>query len=589
MARKDDLATLADFYAKKYNRTAPEHGFEFLALHTVAMEPEFSESLLDGKSTESQDLSEYHSGKSKDIQIDGLLYNQDLSQIAIIQTAYSASKTIDENRRNKIKAFFDNFPQWLNENYDSKNANQKIIGLLSEASLGLKGQKIRMYFFTSFSLQNEDSLFELATLRSKEYSQKGIEVECILIDGARFLAMHEELKSGHSTSVVQSVSFKVSDTFTFIHNDTLVTAIKGNELANIYNASGVRTNLFNSNIRLALRETKINKNIKETTQSSEAGNFFIYNNGVTATCSEFDYDNGKVTAKNLQVVNGAQTVYSLQHLSREPNDKVYVLLRLIETSQFAKKKNETADKITRFQNTQNPVKMPDFKSNDPIQLWLRDNLSNSISGKGANIEFWYCHKRGYEPSNTPGQRITSEELAKVRHAFLHGPRIAYKEPKTIWDESENGGIYWEAFGSDDKECQLWSSEEMAEVGWALRTRNEIRRIKSEMRKKTMGESDPPGELKYLEAFSIYIMSLVAAGIRKKQQLGLAPNFKEIMSSEPNYEKYTQDLINFVRSLVRNEVQNSEGVNIRQELPSSETNNKKLIRLIEEEVSSSRFN
>jgi hypothetical protein len=589
MSRKDELTTLADTYAKKYNRLGHEHGFEFLALHTVAMEPEFSETVLEGKPTEQSDLSEYHTGKSGDLQIDSLIYNEDITEVAIIQTAYSASnKKIDENRINKIKAFFDNFPNWLDVNYVEKNGNKKIQNLIKDCSLGIKGQKIQLYFFTSFSLQEEKELNTLCQLRSKQYSKKGLTVECLIIDGARMLKMYEELKAGHSRQLVDSIDFKVSKDFTFIYENTLVSAIKGNELASIFNKQGIGVNLFNSNIRLALRQNKVNDKIRETAQGDDSENFFYYNNGVTATCSSFEYEDGKVSAENVQVVNGAQTVYSLQYLTQKPNDKVYVLLRLIETSQFGKKKNETADKITRYQNTQNPIKLPDFKSNDVMQVWLRDNLSNSLSGRGANIEFWYCHKRGYEPSNTPGIRITSEDLGRVRHAFLLGPRVAYKEPKTIWDESNNDATYWEAFGINGEKCGSWGVEELAQVGWALRTRQEIRKIKSEMKKATIGDIEPPAEIRHLESFAIYIMSLCATGIRKMQVLELAPRFEEIMATETNFQKYSKDLITTVRKLVRSEVQNSDSVNIRQELPSSEPTNKKLIMTIEEEINSSRF-
>jgi hypothetical protein len=589
MSRREELTTLADTYAKKYHRLGHEHGFEFLALHTVAMEPEFSETILQGKPTEQCDLSEYHSGKSKDIQIDSLIYNDDQSEVAIIQSAYSASnKKIDENRINKIKGFFDNFPNWLDSKYVQANGNKKVQNLIKDSSLGTKGQKIKIYFFTSFSLESEPELFKLCEERSRQYSKKGIVVECLLIDGSRLLKMYDELKAGHSRKLVETVNFKVSSEYAFVYNDTLVTAIKGNELASIFNTQGVGVNLFNSNIRLALRQNKVNDKIRETAQGDDSENFFFYNNGVTATCSSFSYENGKVSADNVQVVNGAQTVYSLQYLSQQPNEKVYVLLRLIETSQFGKKKNETADKITRFQNTQNPIKLPDFKSNDVMQIWLRDNLSNSLSGKGANIEFWYCHKRGYEPSNTPGIRITSEDLGRIRHAFLYGPRVAYKEPKTIWDESNNDATYWEAFGISGEKCNSWGNEPLAEVGWALRTRQELRKIKSEMKKATTEDVEPPAEIRHLESFAIYIMSLCASGVRKMQELKLAPSFTDIMATNTNYEKYTKELIGFVRRIVRTEIQNSDSVNIRQELPSSESTNKKLIRQIEEEINSSRF-
>lgn len=589
MSRRDELTELAETFAKKYGRLGHEVGFEFLALHTLAMEPEFADEILNGNATEQEDLSEFHSGKTGDLQIDSLIYNSDLSQIAIIQTAYSKSKGIDEARRNKIKSFFDQFNNWLDPEYVASTKNSKVKRLIQDAELGTPGQRIRLYFVTSFSLQNEPKLYEHAEKCSRTYSNKKYNVECLLIDGARILKLFEELKSTQTRSLVDRIDFDISPDLTFIHDRALVTAIKGNQIAAIYNRTGVGFRLFNSNIRLALRETNINRKIRGTTHSDEAGNFFIYNNGITATCSEFSYDGkGHVTARNLQVVNGAQTVYSLSHLSQNPNDKVYVLLRLIETDQFGKHKNEIADKITRFQNTQNPIKLPDFKSNDPIQIWLRDNLSNRLSGKGANIEFWYCHKRGYEPSNTPGIRVTSEDLGKIRHAFLHGPKVAYKEPKTIWDESNNDAVYWEAFGKNSEPCTSWSDTDLAEVGWALRTRQELRRIKSEMKRLSSSDQEPPRELKHLEALAIYIMSLVAVGIRKKQELGLAPSFTEIMATTPNYHLHTKELLNKVRGIVRSEVERSESVNIRQELPSNETNSRKIMQLIEEEISSSRF-
>ena len=261
-------------------------------------------------------------------------------------------------------------------------------------------------------------------------------------------------------SSIPTISFKVSTDFTFEFAGSqrvLVTAIKGNAIADIYHQSGVKSLLFNSNIRLALSSGKINPRIVETVKSvDEAGNFFYYNNGITATCSGYVMDaDGTITAEHFQVVNGAQTVNALQRaLFKSKNPDVYVLLRLIETDELGKRKDDFAEKITRYQNTQNPVKESDFYSNDDFQIYLRDNLSKTLSGKAACSTFWYCHKRGYVPSAKAGVRIGLEELGMLRHAALWKPMVSYGSPKQLWDGSDGDRGYWEAFGRDGEQCTL---------------------------------------------------------------------------------------------------------------------------------------
>jgi len=67
---------------------------------------------------------------------------------------------------------------------------------------------------------------------------------------------------------------------------------------------------FNENIRFGLGNSKINKNITETANNIPEL-FWFFNNGVTIICSEVKEHAGSIILKQAQVVNGAQTIHSL--------------------------------------------------------------------------------------------------------------------------------------------------------------------------------------------------------------------------------------------------------------------------------------
>ena len=75
-------------------------------------------------------------------------------------------------------------------------------------------------------------------------------------------------------------------------------------------------NVFEDNVRLYLKQkTQVNKNIKITALSDDAFRFFYYNNGITITCSNFQYSKSVrspvIELTDFQIVNGSQTLHSL--------------------------------------------------------------------------------------------------------------------------------------------------------------------------------------------------------------------------------------------------------------------------------------
>jgi hypothetical protein len=67
----------------------------------------------------------------------------------------------------------------------------------------------------------------------------------------------------------------------------------------------------------------------------------------------------------ISIVNGAQTTGAIGNLLSSPSDKVRVQARFIVCSNPS-----TIKSVIRFNNSQNKVEAPDFKSNDSIQSRL---------------------------------------------------------------------------------------------------------------------------------------------------------------------------------------------------------------------------
>ncbi len=80
----------------------------------------------------------------------------------------------------------------------------------------------------------------------------------------------------------------------------------------------------------------------------------------------------------------------------------------MRVSEVALSDDEFLDKVTRYNNTQNAVKVSDFRSNDAIQRALAKKSAKIYRG---GKQYWYKNKRSgdRDPRRTP---IGMEELPK---------------------------------------------------------------------------------------------------------------------------------------------------------------------------------
>jgi|LakMenEpi03Aug12_release.lakeMendotaPanAssembly.Ray.scaffolds.fasta_scaffold183045_1 hypothetical protein len=209
---------------------------------------------------------------------------------------------------------------------------------------------------------------------------------------------------------------------------------------------------FDNNVRTYLKKSSINKNIKTTALSGENNKFFYYNNGVTLTCDSFSYESRRspvIELKNIQVVNGSQTIHSLYEAFLEDSNKfsdIEILCRICEVKDAG-----LSTKIAEYTNSQNPVKSRDIRSVDFIQLSLENEFL-------VDNRFYERKKNQY--SDKPlSQRIDAEKAGQVLMAFFNCSPYEAKNRKglifgdkyeEVFNENINADKVWLAYNLFEK-------------------------------------------------------------------------------------------------------------------------------------------
>jgi hypothetical protein len=234
----------------------------------------------------------------------------------------------------------------------------------------------------------------------------------------------------------------------------LVGRISGSQVAELYRRHHSR--LFALNLRNYVGDNATNRGIRQTA-ISESHEFFFFNNGISALAARIHpdaTDPRRVSCEGFSIINGAQTVRSLhkaQALNPEALRGVQVLIRV---SEIGKKRNQQQqaflDKVTKFNNTQNAIKLADFRSNDPVQEDLAARFYRMKARSGKKI--LYKNKRTGEPDRTK-ITINMEEFTKTVFSFLWGPPDVFGGTGYLFDPGKDGG-YTKLFGDTDGEIKM---------------------------------------------------------------------------------------------------------------------------------------
>ncbi|PSB26853.1 AIPR family protein [Stenomitos frigidus] len=266
---------------------------------------------------------------------------------------------------------------------------------------------------------------------------------------------------------------------------------------------------FNDNVRIYQKKSSINKNIKSTALSDENSKFFYYNNGVTLTCDSFSYSDRRapvIELKNVQVVNGSQTIHSLYEAFLEDSSKfrdIEILCRICEVRDPA-----LSTRIAEYTNSQNPVKSRDIRSVDFIQLSLEKEFL-------VNEKFYERKKNQYaeKPLN---QRIDAEKAGQVLMAFFNRSPYEAKNRKGLIF----GDKYEEVFNEEVNADKVWLAYNLFE-----KIESEKNKIKLEI----VGDQLLFRNKSYILHASYYILYVIGELARRNKIELKYSNFQEIWS------------------------------------------------------------
>ena len=424
-------------------------------------------------------------------------------------------------RESDVSAFFNRHEMYQNRQWVRKHGSAEAQNLLLDYADRLaNGWTIDYRFITT--AKATEKLRAIAETESARYEAAGEAVSCTMVGFSELKAYYVR-----SLSLDQTIPDRVEMNLPrdrYIEKQspypTVIALLKGNELRNIYNQH--KQSLYAYNTRGYLGARGVNESISRTAEE-EPENFLYFNNGVSAICTSYELVGNRLSAENFQIINGAQTVTSLSRV--EPSSDVEVLFRLTRTLDVKTEKGIN-EKIIRFNNSQNAIKLSDFRSNDPIQVFLERNLITKRA-QGPLPKLSYVRKRGSaRRGRDTGVSVRLEELAKIRYAFLHEPTLLSSNPRSLWTSHDEGGAYEKAFGVDGALSDAWPSDVVDEAFLVIAM---YQTVVEDFRSR--GRENP--NLKYLYRLRFHARSLAAEAVR--QEIARA-DYGSIARSNAQFDK-----------------------------------------------------
>jgi len=209
------------------------------------------------------------------------------------------------------------------------------------------------------------------------------------------------------------------------------------------------------NVRGFVNKSKYNDNIIKTLKE-EPTKFFVYNNGLTLVVDDIKTENKnigksiKLSLKNLQVVNGGQTLRSIFAFNEEDKKNIrkalaqaQVLVRILNISENEKLDN----KIAEYTNSQNAISVIDLKSLKNEQIEIEQFL--------LEHNILYVRKSGDtgDDSVQYEKRISMERFGQILFSLNGSPEKASNRKKSIFDKNYEE-LFIEKFNLDSSVNQI---------------------------------------------------------------------------------------------------------------------------------------
>jgi hypothetical protein len=382
--------------------------------------------------------------------MDAQFYLED--QLYVVQTKKGKAHSFD-----KVAGFIENMKQNLNgrgvTNRDAaKRAIRNILDQVSEGHRVLCDY-VTDSAFSSSERKKYDNLVADNSTRLMTFRIRDLN-DLVTVLHERVVDLPEPYKTTPFKIYAESAPIEFKN--------TLVFPAKLASVSKLVHEAGDA--FFHSNIRSYLRRTKINQGIEKTiSQCPER--FWVFNNGITIVCKNYELEGKVVTLSIPQVVNGCQTAKTIENVIRTNTKKTrengeavgFVLMRVIRSVD-----EELKSKITQYTNSQNAVKGKDLLSLDDFNRRLRRSMeglgyfyevqrgSFAILDRRRKNSFKGASDFAHLAPEKPITCIPAPEAVQgYASAFLQWPHIAYGRPSSLMPfESDH---YQEVFNENTPE------------------------------------------------------------------------------------------------------------------------------------------
>jgi hypothetical protein len=393
---------------------------------------------------------------TNDLKFDVIIEDDDQKVLYICQTKFVSVKSNPDLIESEVHDFFQRHHLLLDKaDWVHKHATDELLEYIGDYKTRLDdGWQVHFYFVSTGTATKRQKELVVELERRATKDEAGVSFNLIDFSGAKEYYIEAQTLDAQTTGVVE---FDIPRNKWLMFEKprrTLVAVVKANTLVNLYRKE--RERIFAVNIRSFLGRKGINKDIVATA-SQHPDSFFYFNNGVSAICTDIDFDEktGRFRGENFQVINGAQTIGALKS-SKDLSSDTEVLLRITRGESVKTEKGFNAD-VIRFNNTQNVIKSSDFRSNDAIQLWIEHRFSELRPRGAQQKKIAYVRKRSFR--RVPlADMLRLEDMARIRHTWVAEPTRATADPKSLWAFAADGGAYETAFGIDGDPVDIWPDE-----------------------------------------------------------------------------------------------------------------------------------
>lgn len=359
--------------------------------------------------------------------IDAYYHDEERKELWLIQSKLNNAPDMGENKkfcdgiRDLIARRFDRF-SWIDD-----EVTPDIELALDTAGLVIYG--VHIHLGANNLAQHAISDLELLKEELNKFGERFGWKEIDINRAHEFIVSENAVQSANVSLIL-----KKWHGFTDHSNATYYGFVSAKDLADLYLNHGKA--LFERNIRHYMGGKSVNSSISHTVYENPTDLFYL-NNGITAVCSKirpvagYTHDEARFELEGFNIVNGAQTVGSIQESRHEYgniSDNARVLITLIEINE---ERHDFGAHITRARNTQNEVKSLFFVALDPEQERLRREMK--ISG----VVYHYRPSSEIYPDE-----ITVEQACIALAAFFGNIDAVVSAKKELGQLFDQSGRYY---------------------------------------------------------------------------------------------------------------------------------------------------